>query len=227
MNHLLKSDSSRDPLKYRKTFPLGIKRMQKFLKLGVNLLSTWLLLVFSYPSAVSADTGYDKSETVNNIQAYAFFKAGDYAAAKELWESLAAQGNTTAMINLANLFQQGIGVDEDDQQALQFIIQAAEKGDARAQYELGIEYEKGILLARDIQQAAKWLLASAKQDNMDGQFAYGIMLLTAFGQGMEVASAEQQQEAREWLTKARLNGHPDAANYIKLLENKPIAPPVK
>jgi TPR repeat protein len=191
--------------------------VQKLLKPSVSLLS--ILLVFACQSVI-ADTAYDKSETVDNIQAYAFFKAGNYVAAKELWESLAARGNTTAMINLANLFQQGIGVDEDDQQALKFITQAAEKGDARAQYELGIEYEKGILLTRDIQQAAKWLLASAKQDNMDGQFAYGIMLLTAYGQGMQAASIGQQQQALEWLTKAKQNGHPDAADYIKLTEER-------
>lgn len=184
---------------------------------GLGALGLLLISNLPFPGA-NAGTGYDKTETVKNIQAYAYFKAGNHAAAKALWESLAAQGNTTAMINLANLLQQGIGIEKNERQALHLIRQAAEQGDARAQYELGIEYEKGILLSRDIAKAAKWLLAAAKQDNMDGQFAYGMMLLTNDGKGMQTTSAKQQQEARSWLDKARQNGHPDAADYLKIIQ---------
>lgn len=188
------------------------------IKQSLQICAT-LLLAGLANTVAGADAAYDKSQTVQNIQAYAYFKAGNYADAKALWEALAARGNTTAMINLANLFQQGIGVDQDDQHALEFIQQAAERGDVRAQYELGMEYEKGILLPRDISQAAHWLLASAQQDNMDAQYAYGSMLLTAFGRGMQAVSPDQQQQALYWLTKAKSNGHLDAADYLKLFED--------
>ena len=159
------------------------------------------------------------SDAVESLHAYAKFKAGEYQQAREIWQRLADRGNTTALINLANLFQQGMGVEPNPKQALDLIRQAAALGDARAQYELGIEYEKGRLVKRDLQQAAHWLLQSALQENADGQFAYGILLATAFGQGLSLTTEHQRNEALEWLKKAQANGHPDARPYIQLLQD--------
>lgn len=158
------------------------------------------------------------SDAVVNLKAYAAFKAGNYEEAREIWQQLADRGNTTAMINLASLFQQGKGVEEDPGHALKYIIDAAELGDPRAQYELGIEYEKGIIVERDIEKATNWLLKSAKQGDQDGQFAYAMMLATGFGEGPERITEKQRLEAIKWFKKATDNGHPDAAAYLKLLE---------
>jgi len=181
-------------------------------------LSTLLFaLVLLFCRETLAQPNENASDAVASLRAYALFKAGDYDAARDLWQSLADKGNTTAMINLANLLQQGMGVTADQRRALQFVRKAAELGDARAQYELGLEYEKGVLLQRDLQQAGHWLKSSALQNDADGQYAYAILLATAYGKGLESASAGQKKEAVYWLDKARANGHPDAATYIQLL----------
>jgi len=174
-----------------------------------------LLVLCSVTLPLNADNSTD---AVTSLQAYAKFKSGDYEQARAIWQQLADKGNTTALINLANLFQQGMGVSKDQRQALHYIRQAAELGDARAQYELGMEFEKGQLVERDLQQASRWLHKSAQQDNADGQFAYGIMLATAFGKGLDQATRAQRKAARYWLMKAQSNGHPDARPYIELLE---------
>lgn len=157
-------------------------------------------------------------EAVANLKAYAAYKSGDYDKAKKIWEGLAEKGNTTALINLANLFQQGQGVSEDQKEAIGYIKKAAELGDSRAQYELGIAYEKGAVVERDIQAAAKWLRKSAEQDDADGQFAYGVMLATSYGKGVKNASEQERIEALSWLNKAKSNGNTEAADYISILE---------
>ena len=157
-------------------------------------------------------------EAVANLEAYAEYKMGHYDAARKIWEGLAAKGNTTALINLANLFQQGQGVTEDQKQAMSLVRKAAELGDARAQYELGMAYEKGHVIDRDISAAAEWLRKSAEQDFAEGQFAYGVMLATGRGRGLDKASQEDKTEALEWLRKAKAGGNLEADDYIKILE---------
>lgn len=184
----------------------------------ITILCFHAVLGFSYSSPAYSEKPDIAADAVSSLRAYAQFKAGNYAEARAIWERLASKGNTTALINLANLFQQGMGVDENDMQALVYVQQAADLGDARAQYELGIEYEKGVLLERDLDQAAMWLKRSASQDNADGQYAYGILLATAYGKGFSQTTLQQREEALMWLKKSRSNGHPDASTYIKLLE---------
>lgn len=156
-------------------------------------------------------------EAVSNLNAYALYKAGDYDEARAIWEKLAKKGNTTALVNLANLFQQGQGVTEDQKQAMEYVRKAAELGDARAQHELGIAFEKGAVIERNIESAAMWLKKSAEQDYADGQFAYGVMLATSYGKGVDKASVTERTEALEWLAKAKANGNLEAADYIKVL----------
>ncbi|MCB1520531.1 MAG: sel1 repeat family protein [Hyphomicrobiaceae bacterium] len=159
-------------------------------------------------------------EAVTNLEAYAVYKMGRYDEARTIWEGLAAKGNTTALINLANLFQQGQGVGEDQRRALTLVQRAADLGDARAQYEIGIAYEKGSILGRDIEKAAHWLKKSAEQDYSDGQFAYGVLLATGRGRGLDKASDAERADALVWLRKAKANGNVEAADYITILEKK-------
>lgn len=171
------------------------------------------------PWTWAAERNFDR-EAVANLEAYAEYKMGHYDTARTIWEELAAKGNTTAMINLANLFQQGQGVTEDQKQAMKLVQQAAELGDARAQYELGIAYEKGDVIGRDIDKASMWLKKSAEQNYSDGQFAYGVMVATSHGKGLDKATPAEKAEALDWLKKAKARGHTEAADYIKILEGE-------
>lgn len=173
--------------------------------------------IVAWAAGAAAQERSNAREAVANLEAYAVYKMGRYDEAKRIWEELAAKGNTTAMINLANLFQQGQGVSEDQKRALELVLQAAELGDARAQYEIGIAYEKGDVFPRDIEKAGAWLKKSAEQDYADGQFAYGVWLATGGGKGLEKATAAQRSAALAWLQKAKSNGNLEASDYIGVL----------
>lgn len=193
-------------------------------RLGSALIATVIALV-SLGGLTSDVIGKERDmakEAVINLKAYAEYKLGNYDKAKKIWEDLAEKGNTTALINLANLFQQGQGVTEDQKEAMGYVERAAKLGDARAQYELGMAYEKGNVLERDIEKAAMWLKKSAEQDDADGQFAYGVMLATAKGEGLDKATPEERAEAINWLKKAKANGNLEAADYINVLTDGSI-----
>ena len=191
---------------------------------GPELATAWrsllvalgaLCVAFVQPAASEdRDTA---AEAVINLEAYAAYKMGDYDTARVIWEKLAEKGNTTALINLANLFQQAQGVDENQKKALVYVKKAAGLGDSRAQYELGMAYERGNVIERNLQQAAFWFEKAAQQGDVDAQFALGVMNATAFGQGPKVATEAQREQAVAWLGKASAQGHQEAASYLELL----------
>ncbi len=157
-------------------------------------------------------------EAVDNLKAYALYKMGQFDEAKEIWDKLAKKGNTTALINLSNLYEQGFGVTKDKKEALKYVIEAANLNDQRAQYELGINYEKGLIIQRDIDKAAYWLEKSAINGSKDGIRAYSILLATGKGKGYENLEAKEKEIALKWLYIARDQQIMEAEEYIKILE---------
>ncbi|GAB6842878.1 hypothetical protein HNR00_004905 [Methylorubrum rhodinum] len=190
-----------------------------FLAIAVALVSS--SVGAQMPSSEGADGSAD---AVTNLKAYAEYKMGHYDTAKEIWEGLAAKGNTTALINLSNMFTQGNGVSADEKKAFSYTQQAAKLGDARAQHDVGLAYEKGSLVDRDIDKAAEWLRKSAEQDYADGQFAYGVLLATGRGKGLNSVSEADRAEAIAWLRKAQAHGQTEAAGYIKVIEEQKAKP---
>lgn len=170
--------------------------------------------------SVAQDTGRDKAsvEAVGNLEAYAAYKMGQYDRAREMWLALAGNGNTTAMLNLANLYEQGQGVPRDQALALGWTRKAAERGDPRAQMELGQAYEDGAGVPRDNAEAARWFRAAAEQGDGDAAFNLGVMLATNYGQGVGTASPEQRKEAADWLAKAAQAGNREAPPMLEVLK---------
>ncbi|MCP5364718.1 MAG: sel1 repeat family protein [Hyphomicrobiales bacterium] len=160
----------------------------------------------------------NSTEAVESLKAYAAYKSGDFATAKERWLSLADRGNTSAMINLANMYDHGQGVEKDPKQGLVWLERAAALQDPRAQLQLGLAYENGDGVERDPRQAAQWFRQAAEQDDSEAQFNLGVMLATAYGAGLEQSSPQQRTEAVEWLEKAAAAGHPDAPAFLSTLE---------
>jgi len=184
-------------------------------------VSILVMMAFAMP-ARAQDASKD---AVSSLKAYAAYKAGNYQEAQKIWQGLADKGHTTAMINLANMFQQGQGVTEDQRHALTYVEKAAELGDKRAQYKLGMAYESGIILKRNIEQAAYWLKKSAENGSPDGQFSYGVLLATVPDEetktGDKQVSAANKERAIFWLKEAHKNGHLEAKDYIGVLSNQP------
>lgn len=169
---------------------------------------------------VDGFSGRDKAsrEAVESLEAYAVYKMGQYDEARTIWLSLASRNNPSAMINLANMSEQGQGVPRDLGKAAEWLRKAADLGDARGQLQLGLAYEKGLGVKRSPEIAAEWFLKAAEQGESTAQFNLGVMLATNYGKGIKSASPEQQEEAIKWLELAAEDDHPDAEEFLGMLK---------
>lgn len=87
----------------------------------------------------------------------------DYAKAAQLWEQAAAQGHWKAALNLAGLYEQGMGVHEDTERAVQIVEQLMNQGVPSAFDKMGSYHARGIGVNLDINRAyAFWQLAADK-----------------------------------------------------------------
>ena len=95
----------------------------------------------------------------------AAYQRGDYAEAMRLLSLLAEQGNAAAQGNLGAMQHQGLGVPDDDAQAVVWFRKAAEQGYAPAQAVLGAAYHAGRGVRQDYAQAVVWFRKAAEQEN--------------------------------------------------------------
>ena len=76
----------------------------------------------------------------------------------------AEQGNAKAQLKLGLILGRGLGVPQNDAEAVKWYRLAAEQGDADAQYNLGLMLAKGNGVAPDRKQAYFWALLAAAQN---------------------------------------------------------------
>ncbi|MCW8884525.1 MAG: sel1 repeat family protein [Motiliproteus sp.] len=98
---------------------------------------------------------------VQLFKAYAEFKMANYDLAKQMWLSIKGGAQAEALFNLAILYDQGLGAEEDIQQALDYYQQAARLGSRSAAYQLGIIYLNDKRIEPDPVQAQRWLTVAA------------------------------------------------------------------
>jgi len=107
------------------------------------------------PLALAAPTALDDGLAAAN--------RGDFAAAFQIWRSLAEQGDPAAQFNLGLLYENGQGVAQDDVLAFRWFFAAAEAGDVEAQDEVGLMYEVGRGVLQDDDRALAWRLKAASR----------------------------------------------------------------
>jgi uncharacterized protein len=105
-------------------------------------------LIFGVCGMAYAAEG-DKSQPVS----------GSFESVKQLAE----KGNAEAQLKLAQLYQEGKGVAQNLQEAVNWSRKAAEQGFAQAQFFLGQMYESGKGVTKDIKEATKWIQKAADQ----------------------------------------------------------------
>ena len=84
------------------------------------------------------------------------FNIRDYAAALKNWRAVAEQGLAEAQFNLGLIYDNGLGVTEDNQEAVKWYRMKAEEGIAVAQTNLELMYDNGLGVEQDYVQAHKW-----------------------------------------------------------------------
>ena len=146
-------------------------------KLGIICLCIWAC--WHVLPANAAD-----NQTVME-QAVVAYQKQDFQAAFSLIKSLAQQGNWVAQHNLAVLYQDGLGVQQNAQQALYWYEQAGKQGDAEAQFMAGLMYCGDMGVAQDYAKAVYWYTLAAQQGHSEAQ-----------NQGNRTAQAMLQQLQR-------------------------------
>ena len=138
----------------------------------------------------------------------AAFQKGDYETALKNWMPLAHGGDAEAQRNLGIMFQQGLGVPQDEVEAAHWYRQAAENGHARAQQNLGAMYEEGAGVIQDYGEAAKWYRFAAAGGNVNAKLNLGVMLESGVpGMPLNIVRAHM------WYNRAASQGSVEAAKF--------------
>jgi len=139
-----------------------------------------LLLALLFPAFVHAQDSEGESDLsykayvhsdkrIKCLYGYAADKTGDHAAAVAIFEDCIRRWNDVySMIWLAQLYETGIGVPKDLQQATALMRRGAHTNDdatyARlARYHYGVALAEGRGTPQDIPQAKTWLRRAAQE----------------------------------------------------------------
>jgi TPR repeat protein len=101
-------------------------------------------------------------------QGLKFFYDNDYPNAARCFINAAALGNAEAQFSLGNMYAEGHGIPQDDQQSLALFRKAAEQGFAPAQVNLGVMYTQGQGVERNLVEAHKWFNIAGGAVNEEG-----------------------------------------------------------
>ncbi len=134
-------------------------------------------LVPNSPALVTLYPNFD------DLQDFDYFAELDTAVTKTLpknnalmrLHNQAVLGIPAAQFTLAQLYQEGIGVDKNVQQAIYLYRLAADQKDLRAEYNLGLLYLEGKVTEPNYENAIGWLTRSAFKGNAHAQFALGLI----------------------------------------------------
>ncbi len=96
-------------------------------------------------------------------------------------------------------------MEKNEQEALAYLIKAAEQGDVTAQRKLSLRYQQGNGVELDEQKAREWAEKAAAQNDISAQFSMGYYY--EYGKGGLSADAVK---AAEYYIKAAQQGHADA-----------------
>ena len=92
----------------------------------------------------------------------------------EATKVLAEQGDPQAQSLLGIMYDYGLGILEDDDEALKWYRKAADQGHADAQLSLAGVYELGSILPKDDIEAVRWYRKAAEQGHAIAQSSLGI-----------------------------------------------------
>jgi len=122
------------------------------------------------------------------------------------------KGKAWAQCMLGDKNEDGIGVDQSYQQAVELYELAARQGYAIAQLNLGVLYVNGQGVDQSYERAAEYFKAAARQGVASAQFNLGVHY--AKGQGVE----QSYETARAWLIKAAEQGLEQAIGMLQKID---------
>ena len=132
---------------------------------------------------------------------------GDYKKAYQLFLAKAEQDSADAQTNIGLMYGDGLGVPQNDKEAVKWYRMAAEQGEKRAQYYLGNMFAEGLGVPQDFKDAARNYRLAAMQGHVRAQYRLGLLYLK--GQGV----VQSSERAYAWWSVAASKGHEEAQKY--------------
>ena len=111
----------------------------------------------------------------------------------------ASQGNVLAQYNLGVMYASGLGVPQDDFQAVKWFRLATNQGLVDTQFYLGAAYDNGEGVPQDYAQAHMWFNLAAAQGDAGGKKNRDL----AAGMMTPQQIAQAQELARNWKPKKK------------------------
>ena len=136
--------------------------------------------------------------------ATAAYKRGDNVTAVKLLRPLAEAGKGNAQFYLGGMYDYGLGVIMNKDEAVKWYTKAAVQGVAQAQVNLGFKYQTGQGVRKDLNAALKWYELAANQGTSAAQFNLGTIFYDGPG-GLRAYG-----EAAKWFLLAAQQGNPVA-----------------
>lgn len=113
-------------------------------------------------------------------------------------------GDAQAQYELARRYQEGNGVEPNEQKAIEWYSKAGQNGSLEAQLEMIRRCENGIGMEKSRTEAVVWCREAAKQGNVDAQYQLAECYFR--GDGIE----QDKEEAVKWYQEAAKQGKVDA-----------------
>ncbi|WP_290698539.1 tetratricopeptide repeat protein [Amphritea sp.] len=140
-------------------------------KVSVLLMLMAAISLFSTNNYANTDTELsdefvDAQPRIQLYMAYAEFKMGNHQLAQQMWVNIGGSGKAEALFNLANMYTQGVGVNQDLMKGLKLYRESAEAGSRSAAYQLGVIFLNSTAF-QDPEQADYWLTVAALDGDSD------------------------------------------------------------
>ena len=176
----------------------------------------WIMVV-SGPSFAEASgecpSAIPKNSYDQVVQGYEYVVGQDrnYSCAIKLLETAANAGSKEGAFNLGIMYSRGLGVQPDDEKAVQWFEKAAKAGLPEAQYNLGIRYSRGLGVQPDDEKAVQWFEKAAEAGLPDAQYNLGVRYFHGRGE------IKDDVEAYKWFNLAAAAGNIDASKARDLI----------
>ncbi len=136
----------------------------------------------------------------------------DYQAAVSLYALAVKGGDSRAMVNLARMYEEGKGVEQNIRKAVAFYTAAAEReNNTEAMVNLGYIYENGLVTGEpNYDECFRWYSKAAELGDDDGKFNYANCL--HWGHGVR----RNRKKAFPIFQELAIKGYPGACFYMGL-----------
>lgn len=149
------------------------------------------------------------------LSGFAFYRGiggakRDYKKAFEWFKLAAKSGNSSASVNLGDMYSFGHFVSKDEQKAFQWYLQAAKLGSSEGMEKLADIYAGGKIFEKNYFEAARWYQKAAENGYVPGPSLKLARLYYLGGEHFE----KDEKKALKWFINAFEMGDTDAAHYI-------------